>query len=63
MSQNGYANYIQNKIIKRLENKKNTKTIIHLINKKLLQFFEEYLMQEYKEKNALKIWSENLKDT
>ena len=63
MSQNGYANYIQNKIIKRLENKKNTKNIIHLINKKLLQFFEEYLMQEYKEKNALKIWSENLKDT
>ena len=63
MSQNGYANYIQNKIIKRLENQKNTKNLIHLINKKLLQFLEDYPMQEYMEKNALKIWSENLNDT
>ena len=41
MSQNGYANYIENKIIKRLENQKNTKNLIHLINKKLLLFLED----------------------
>ena len=63
MSWAGYPRYIRNKIIKRLENRKQIRTLIHLNKKILLQFFAEYPMQEYKQKNSLKIWSENSKDT
>ena len=60
MSWAGYPRYIRNKIIKRLENRKQIRTLIHLNKKILLQVFAEYPMQEYKEKNSLKIWSENI---
>ena len=56
----GYPRYIRNKIIKRLENRKQIRTLIHLNKKILLQVFAEYPMQEYKEKNSSKIWSENI---
>ena len=55
MSWNGYSRYVRNKIIKRFENMKNAKDTD--------TFFAEFPMQKYKEKNSLKIWSKNSKDT
>ena len=49
MSWNGYPWYIRNQIIKRLENKKNTKNTGTLEQ-------ENIAIQDYKEKNSLKIW-------
>ena len=49
MSWNGYPWYIRNQIIKRLENKKNTKNTDTLEQ-------ENIAIQDYKEKNSLKIW-------
>ena len=63
MSWNDYPCYVRNNI-KRLEKKRKiTKTLIHLNKKILLQIFSEYPMQEYNEKNSLKMWSKNSKDT
>ena len=51
MSWNGYPRYIRNKIIKRLENRSNTKNNYTLEQKILPQFFAEYPNQMYKEKH------------
>ena len=62
MSWNGYPPYVWNKIMKRLENKKNTKNT-DTLEQENISIFAEYPMQEYKDKNTLKIWLENSKDT
>ena len=46
MSWNGYPRYVRNKVIKCLE-----RTVIHLNNKILPQFFAKYPMLEYNEKH------------
>ena len=51
MSSNGYPRYIRNKILKRLENRKNTNNNYTLEQEILPQFFAEYPMQVYKEKH------------
>ena len=62
MSWNGYPRYVRNKIIKRPENKKNTKNTDTLEQNNIATIFCRIPMQKYKDKHSLKIWSENLKD-
>ena len=58
MSWNSYPPYVRNKIMKRLENNKNTKNT-DTLEQKNISVFAEYPKQEYKDKNTLKIWLEN----
>lgn len=52
ISQNSYRRYIRNKIIKRLENWKNTKNNnIHVNTKILPHIFAKYPLQDYKKKH------------
>ena len=63
MSWNDYPCYVRNNFKCLEKKKKMTKTLIHLNKIILLQIFAEYPMQEYNEKNSLKMWSKNSKDT
>ena len=51
ISWNGYSRYIQNKIIKRLENRKYTRNNDTLEQENIATIFVENPMQEYKEKH------------
>ena len=58
MSWNSYPPYVQNEIMKRLENRKNTKNT-DTLEQENIAIFAEYPKQEYKDKSTLKIWLEN----
>ena len=64
MSWNGYPGQTRNKLIKRLENRKNTKNTDTFEQENIATTFlkNTIIMQKYKEKHSLKIWSGNSKD-
>ena len=61
MSWNCYTRYVRNKIIKRLENKKNTKKTDPLEQENIATIFCRIPNAGVHGENSLKIWSKNQK--